>query len=89
MSLFRLRESWSTKCGDSEEFEKGSLCIGNVDNERGDSGSCCLDKIVVGSLSGMLRIYKPQKNNYYPTDLLLEKQLEAPILQLEIGKFIP
>ncbi|KAL9653336.1 hypothetical protein ABK040_001972 [Willaertia magna] len=84
MSLFRVREWWGIKCGVGEEFDRGSLCVGDVDNER--TGG---DKIVVGSLSGMLRIYKPQKNAYFPTDLLLEKQLEAPILQVEIGKFIP
>ncbi len=32
MTLFHLRELWSTQCGINEEFDKTSLCICNVDN---------------------------------------------------------
>lgn len=37
----------------------------------------------------MLRIYHPSGKQYKPHDLVLEKQLEGPILQVEIGRFIP
>jgi hypothetical protein len=52
-----------------------------------------LDKIVVGSHSGILRIYNPSSSepdsvtNNHANDLLLEKNLGMPIVQIEIGKF--
>jgi hypothetical protein len=53
-----------------------------------------LDKIVVGSHSGIIRIYNPSSSepdsitNNHATDLLLEKNLGMPIVQIDIGKFI-
>lgn len=53
-----------------------------------------LDKIIVGSHQGILRIYSPSSvhadsvANTHATDLLLEKNLGMPIIQIEIGKFI-
>lgn len=53
-----------------------------------------LDKIVVGSQSGILRIYNPSSSDpdsiagHHATDLLLEKNLGMPIVQVEIGKFV-
>ena len=53
-----------------------------------------LDKIVVGSHSGILRIYSPSGpeadsvGDNHATDLLLEKNLGMSIVQIEIGKFI-
>ncbi len=53
-----------------------------------------LDKIVVGSHSGILRIYNPSSSesdsvtNNHAIDLLLEKNLGMPIVQIEIGKFV-
>ena len=53
-----------------------------------------LDKIVVGSHSGILRIYNPSgadadgTNHHHATDLLLEKNLGMPIVQVEIGNFV-
>ncbi len=43
---------------------------------------------MTGSFSGLLRIYKPQKNKFQVADLLLEQQLEQPILQIELGRFM-
>jgi hypothetical protein len=49
---------------------------------------------VVGSHSGILRIYNPSGTdpdsgtNSHATDLLLEKNLGMPIVQIEIGKFV-
>ena len=53
-----------------------------------------LDKIVVGSHSGILRIYQPTSSDpdsitsHHATDLLLEKNLGMPIVQVDIGKFV-
>eukprot|EP00761_Pharyngomonas_kirbyi_P004294 gb/GECH01004298.1/.p1 GENE.gb/GECH01004298.1/~~gb/GECH01004298.1/.p1 ORF type:complete len:834 (+),score=173.27 gb/GECH01004298.1/:1-2502(+) len=83
MSLFQLREWWNTKCGVEEEFDKGALCVGNIDND--ESGE---NKIIVGSLEGYLRIYFPRQRGFLPDDLLLETNLEEPILQIELGRFL-
>ncbi|KAL0477411.1 peptidyl-tRNA hydrolaseB1 [Acrasis kona] len=88
MSLFRARDWWSTKCGYDEEFDKGCMVVGNVDNQIG-SAQDSNDKIVTGSFSGLLRIYKPVKGKFSPNDLMLEQQLDQPVLQLALGKFIP
>lgn len=84
MSLFSLKEWWRVRQGDGlEEFDQCSLCLGNIDNSpRGRT------KIVTGSFSGILRIYQPGGSSYVPSDLLLEQQMPAPILQVAIGKFI-
>jgi Bardet-Biedl syndrome 9 protein len=81
MSLFKAREWWSTKCGSSadEEFVKGALAVGNVDNEKNGN-----NKVVTGSLSGYLRIYYPRTADYKIEDLMLEQQLGEPILQVAI-----
>ena len=44
-------------------------------------------KIVTGSLHGVLRIFHPRKRDYQVEDLMLEKQLDQPILQLSAGIF--
>ena len=84
MSLFKAREWWTTKCGTGidEEFVKGSMAVGNVDNDR--AGGM---KIVIGSLSGYLRIFCPRTSEYKIEDLMLEQQLEEPILQVEVVSF--
>jgi hypothetical protein len=45
------------------------------------------DKIITGSFSGMLRIFYPRQSGYKIDDLMLEVQLDQPILQLEAGRF--
>ena len=75
-------EWWHTRCGSGEEFDRGSLCVGNVDNDPGGAL-----KIVTGSFSGVLRIYAPRSREFKVEDLLLEIGLGAPILQLECGRF--
>ena len=55
------------------------MCIGNVDNEKGNQS-----KVVCGSLSGYLRIYYPRQPEYKIEDLMLEQQMGEPILQVEI-----
>eukprot|EP00899_Mesostigma_viride_P000204 jgi/Mesvir1/10184/Mv16992-RA.1 len=82
MSLFKLREWWTTQCGHGEEFDVRSMCIANIDNHENREA-----KIITGSFQGMLRIYHPKDNEFRVEDLLLETQLEGPILQLEAGFF--
>jgi Bardet-Biedl syndrome 9 protein len=86
MSLFQAREWWGTRAGEQEEFDKGCLCLGNVDNDA--SGD---DKVVVGSFQGMLRVYYPKQPDFSVQDLILEEDLSShgPILQLLVGRFVP
>uniref|UniRef100_A0A8C8APN9 Bardet-Biedl syndrome 9 n=1 Tax=Otus sunia TaxID=257818 RepID=A0A8C8APN9_9STRI len=87
MSLFKARDWWSTILGEEEEFDQGCLCVADVDNSG--SGQ---DKIIVGSYMGYLRIFNPHPvkpgDGVQPEDLLLEVQLQEPILQVEVGKFV-
>ena len=52
--------------------------MGNVDNSNPP-----MDKIVVGSFQGILRIYSPQPRQYRTEDVVIEKDLKAPILQVD------
>lgn len=50
------------------------------------------DKIVLGTFSGMLRVYYPRGSvsaGYRVEDLMMEENLGLPILQLAVGKFVP
>ncbi|XP_041374621.1 protein PTHB1-like [Gigantopelta aegis] len=89
MSLFKIRDWWSTSVGEEEEFDNGCLCVGNVDNDAEDK-----DKIVIGSFHGLLRIYNPNPtkteagwSGFRPQDVLVEHAFSHPILQVEIGRF--
>ena len=92
MSVFQLEEWWtcSSTAGSStnnvnpEEFDVGSMAVGNVDNAAPSA-----PKIVLGSQTGILRIYAPTKPEFRIEDLILEECLPYPILQLSIGRFIP
>eukprot|EP00419_Tripos_fusus_P062410 CAMPEP_0172920554 /NCGR_PEP_ID=MMETSP1075-20121228/204314_1 /TAXON_ID=2916 /ORGANISM="Ceratium fusus, Strain PA161109" /LENGTH=869 /DNA_ID=CAMNT_0013780599 /DNA_START=19 /DNA_END=2628 /DNA_ORIENTATION=+ len=83
MSLFQAREWWSTQAGQDEEFDAGCLFIANVDNEPGGT-----NKIITGSYQGILRMYCPKQKEYKIEDLILEKNMEAPILQIAAGRFV-
>lgn len=39
MSLFKACDWWSTTCGSEEEFDKGCLITGNIDNSPQSSGN--------------------------------------------------
>ncbi|XP_071050684.1 protein PTHB1 [Onthophagus taurus] len=88
MSLFQTKELWSNQCSDSnvEEFDQNALKISQLNGSR--------DNIIVGSHSGVLRIYQPSIfipgdiNNFKANDLLVEKVLDVPILQLDTGKYV-
>lgn len=84
MSVFQLHDWWTTKVGDNEEFDQHCFGVGNIDNSLPPS-----NKIVIGSLDGILRIYHPTKPNYRVEDLVMEEDLKRPILQLAVGRFIP
>ncbi|XP_067018157.1 protein PTHB1-like [Acropora muricata] len=83
MSLFKARDWWATYAGSDEEFDQGCLCVANIDNN-----SSHFDKIIVGSYHGILRIYCPKPPSFKPDDLMLEVQLQQPILQVEAGRFV-
>jgi len=86
MSLFKTRDWWSVQQGINEEFHSTSLAIGNIDNEPSKIST---DKIVTGSFSGILRIYYPKASESNAADLLIESNLGHPILQVELGRFVP
>ncbi|CAF3434621.1 unnamed protein product [Rotaria sp. Silwood1] len=87
MSLFKAREWWSCQVGSGEQFDYGCLKVGSFTEDL-------TNKIVVGSHQGILRIYSPSSSqsdsitNNHANDLLLEKNLGMPIIQIEIGKFV-
>lgn len=83
MSLFQCREYWSASPERDEECDRGCLVVANVDNAADGQ-----NKIVTGSFSKVLRIYHPHQKGYKPDDLVLEKELPAPILQIEVGRFV-
>jgi Bardet-Biedl syndrome 9 protein len=84
MSVFQLQEWWSVKVAEDEEFDLNCFDIGNVDNSV-----TLTNKVVVGSLKGVLRMYNPNRPNYRVEDMVMEENLEKPILQLSVGRFIP
>ncbi|ETV66245.1 hypothetical protein, variant 1 [Aphanomyces astaci] len=84
MSLFQAREWWTVASGNAEEYTYGALSVGNVDNDPTPH-----DKIVVGSLNGTLRVYYPTHGEFKIDHLLMEEHLEHPILQVEVGRFVP
>lgn len=79
MSIFQVKEWWSAKVGESEEFDINSICIANIDNDKDLSE----DKIIIGSFEGKLRVFKPNtkmNNSYHVEDLIIEKNIGQPIL---------
>lgn len=88
MSLFKARECWLTQCGIDECFDGKTLLVTTLNTEY--------DLIIIGSHSGILRIYQPSLlksdkghiDGYKPTDLLIEKQLPHPILQISKGRLV-
>lgn len=58
------------------------MAVGNLDNVEGGSA-----KIAIGCFSGVLRVYRPSQREFRAEDLMLEQQLGAPILQIEVGIF--
>jgi len=82
MSLFKCREWWRAPPCPGEEFDMGSLCVANIDNEA--SGAL---KVVTGSLQGMLRVFCPAGRDYAVDHQMLEVELDGAVLQLAAGHF--
>ncbi|EER02220.1 conserved hypothetical protein [Perkinsus marinus ATCC 50983] len=62
----------------------GTVVVANIDNDP--AGKM---KVLVGSLSGMIRIFLPRggpTGGHTLEDLVLEKKLDGPILQLLAGR---
>ena len=81
-----MKEWWTAKVGEDEEFDHNSVCIANIDNDKEKSD----DKVVIGSFQGKLRIYKPNQqgnHEYHIEDLIIEKDMKYPILQVGYGRF--
>ncbi|EDW56619.1 GM15832 [Drosophila sechellia] len=83
MSLFNVCSWWSAQCSDpGEEYDVASLLCARFGLETQEK-----DYIIVGSQTGQLIIYYPHNRGFDATDLLLETQMEAPIIGLYAGKF--
>lgn len=88
MSLFKARDFWTATTDDSEQFDQNSLKVARLNSDS--------DYIIVGSHSGVLRIFKPSTelcedstiSNFKATDVLIEKVFSAPIFQIECGKLV-
>lgn len=46
------------------------------------------DKIIVGSLKGILRVFSVRSNEYTANDLLIESDFGLPILQVAAGRLL-
>uniref|UniRef100_A0A336N0M3 CSON007645 protein n=1 Tax=Culicoides sonorensis TaxID=179676 RepID=A0A336N0M3_CULSO len=93
MSLFKVCNWWTIKSSDiSRSYDCASLhCtrLNILDNNE-------KDYVIIGSHNGLLCIYKPVFNqdddeeqyaSFAASDVLLETQLDAPILAIISGKF--
>lgn len=85
MSIFKLKQWWSNRNFQNDEFEEGiqnSTCI-KVEKFNSHSDSDCII-VVQGEI---LKIYKPNGLNNN-TPILLEFQFNDIVLQIETGKFL-
>lgn len=87
MSLLQARGWWAYASTEEDDYDTGGLLLSTLG--EGDD-----DKIVAGSLSGLLRVWQPScqlahgaASTLSVHDLLLEKRMGAPILQLAAGRF--
>lgn len=88
MSLFKARDFWTTICDTNEQFDQNSLKKSKL---GGDD-----DYIITGSHSGVLRVFKPSSEvqedgkvtGFKASDLVIEKTLSQPILQVADGRLI-
>ena len=82
MSLFHSKEWWSHKAECPSECSPASLVVANLASDPSNA-----DQLITGSFTGHLRIFSPSSPSKLE-DLLLEVQLDEPILQVEVGRFI-
>lgn len=90
MSLFQAREWWGIGSDAEDSYDTGGLLVAPL----GDGGDVDTgDKIITGSMNGILRIWSPSGpvgaggSSATAQDLLLEERFAAPILQLAVGRF--
>ena len=96
MSLFQAREWWAVRSEADEEYDNNSLVVCNIDNAADGH-----DKVVTGSLSGTLKIWRPgsafgagrEAGLAVPSmasrveDLMYEEHLTSPIIGVAAGRF--
>lgn len=96
MSLFQAREWWAARSEADEEYDSYSLVVCNIDNAIDGH-----DKVVTGSLSGTLKIWRPgsafgagrEAGLAVPSvasrveDLMFEERYSAPIIGVAAGRF--
>ena len=96
MSLFQAREWWAARSETDEEYDNNSLVVCNIDNAADG-----YDKVITGSLSGTLKIWRPgsafvagrEAGLAVPSfasrveDLMFEEHLPSPIIALAAGRF--
>jgi hypothetical protein len=97
MSLFQAREWWGVGGDPTDGYDAGGLLVAALGDGAagggGADGDATGDKIVTGSLGGVLRVWAPSGPvgaagpAATAQDLLLEERLHAPILQLAAGRF--
>ncbi|CAG2113419.1 unnamed protein product [Medioppia subpectinata] len=85
--MLTIIDWWSVPSAGGEQFGHYSLCVANIDNSIGGS-----DKIIVGNLNGLLRLYNVGSNPteeglpaFAANDLLMEMDFKIPILQISTG----
>ena len=81
MSLFSCSPFWSTSPDTPESFDAHAFYVANIDNDPNGT-----EKILTGSLQGILRIYQVKQQSVQVEDLLLEVKMDAPIVQLSGGR---
>jgi len=88
MSLFQIRDTWSYKPELEQECGLGCLSVANINNASDGK-----EKIISGGYSGLLYIYLPTDESdkdleSHANDVLLETNLQSPILQIGCGHFV-
>jgi hypothetical protein len=82
MSLFQAREWWRAPAeGGNDEVAPAAVVVGNLDNAP-DGGN----KLAVGTVGGLLRVWRPEAGADGPGAAILEQRLSAPVLALAAGR---
>uniref|UniRef100_A0A914UPG1 PTHB1 N-terminal domain-containing protein n=1 Tax=Plectus sambesii TaxID=2011161 RepID=A0A914UPG1_9BILA len=94
MSLFKVKEWWTSSAGETDEFDCTSWCTAKLFSLEPDGR----DQLVIGGHSGTLWIFDPGNNAdesgsaplqpFKPEHLLLEQRMDHPIVQVAAGRFV-
>jgi len=79
--LFKVLELWSAPRAGDGEYDPSSLAVLRLPGING------FETIAIGSYSGLLKLYLPEKGQFYPSQVLFEAQLDQAILGLHAGPF--